>query len=236
MIPRVTIRRLLLCLPLLLVGAAVNVLVALGSFAFQAPAACVESTHPVEAWPAPVPADWPAPRLEEIRRYNIVTFRSVASGERVARELSGLDAPACEVSLFELGRPFRCLGMYATIDRRPRPAASSAGPTGRPIEITHGVLDIPPGLQLLTGLPWMPVRPIAAGFAANSALYAAAVGAMLWIPVRVRRFERRRRGLCEGCGYPSGASPVCTECGAPLPRGRAIAARREVPPRPDRPR
>ena len=36
--------------------------------------------------------------------------------------------------------------------------------------------------------------------------------------IRVRDQRRVRRGLCQKCSYPAGTSPVCTECGAALPR------------------
>ena len=35
----------------------------------------------------------------------------------------------------------------------------------------------------------------------------------------LRSQVRRRRGLCPKCAYPVGASPVCTECGTPIPGG-----------------
>jgi hypothetical protein len=64
----------------------------------------------------------------------------------------------------------------------------------------------------------MPTQPVWRGFAINSLLFAAAI----WIvplPWRVHRLCRRRRGLCEACGYPIGSNPTCTEC------GRSIIAR-----------
>lgn len=52
------------------------------------------------------------------------------------------------------------------------------------------------------------------------------VGGGLWVvlvalplaAMNVRRASRARRGLCVSCGYPAGASDVCTEC------GRAVGA------------
>jgi hypothetical protein len=34
---------------------------------------------------------------------------------------------------------------------------------------------------------------------------------------RVLRHSRIKPGLCPACAYPVGSSPVCTECGKPLP-------------------
>ena len=41
----------------------------------------------------------------------------------------------------------------------------------------------------------------------------------LWWTPRLRRARRRRRGLCEHCGYDlrGGTTPICSECGRPAP-------------------
>ena len=62
----------------------------------------------------------------------------------------------------------------------------------------------------------LPLRPIWPGFAINTILYASILWVMFFTPGKVRRTIRRKRGLCRGCAYPVGASPVCTECGCPL--------------------
>ena len=64
------------------------------------------------------------------------------------------------------------------------------------------------------GLPRaLPLRPIPGGFAVNTMFYAA----LLWLltrgPFALRRVFRVKRGLCPACTYPTGDSPVCTECG-----------------------
>ncbi len=47
--------------------------------------------------------------------------------------------------------------------------------------------------------------------------------AVLWLLIcgsfALRRFIRRRRGLCPACAYPMGDSNVCTECGLVLQQG-----------------
>ena len=59
----------------------------------------------------------------------------------------------------------------------------------------------------------LPLRPILLGSALNTLFYAA----MLWLalcgPFALRRLIRVKRGRCPACGYPVGASPLCTECG-----------------------
>lgn len=75
---------------------------------------------------------------------------------------------------------------------------------------TDGMGDVMPKV--------LPLRPIWPGFSINTTLYAAIVW-MLWSsPFVVRRFIRRKRGLCIKCGYDlrghSGGGGVCPECGA----------------------
>lgn len=60
-------------------------------------------------------------------------------------------------------------------------------------------------------LRWRPIWP---AFAANTAIYAAGVIALVWGPRQARRCFRLRRGLCPHCGYPRG-SHTCPECGTP---------------------
>jgi len=54
------------------------------------------------------------------------------------------------------------------------------------------------------------------GTLANPAIVAAGATALYFVPIFLRwnrNKRRRRRGLCENCAYPIGASEVCTECG-----------------------
>ena len=73
------------------------------------------------------------------------------------------------------------------------------------------------GAPLRTG-PWaddfaVPVRPIWAGFAINTLLYAAMLWTLLKPLMAMRRWRRTKRGLCPKCAYPVGSSDTCTECG-----------------------
>jgi hypothetical protein len=65
------------------------------------------------------------------------------------------------------------------------------------------------------------LRPIFPGFAINTIFYAAILWVLCAVPGSVRRWRRRRRGLCPACAYPVGQSPTCTECGAAVDQNRA---------------
>jgi hypothetical protein len=68
----------------------------------------------------------------------------------------------------------------------------------------------------------LPLRPLPTGFAINTLFYAAILAAFSVTGDMLRGSRRRRRGLCARCGYPVGASPTCSECGATQgARGRA---------------
>lgn len=69
----------------------------------------------------------------------------------------------------------------------------------------------------------LPLQPLWPGFAVNSLFHAI----MAWTlcsaasaPWRLRRRRRANRDLCVYCGYPIGASSICTECGRSLPPRR----------------
>lgn len=83
--------------------------------------------------------------------------------------------------------------------------------------------DLESGLQLsmrMTGptsgqMPRaIPLRLTWPGFALNSIFYGAILWLVFFTPDAIRRTIRRRRKQCPACGYPTGVSPVCTECGA----------------------
>ena len=63
----------------------------------------------------------------------------------------------------------------------------------------------------------LPTRPLWPGFVVNTALYAAAVFALV-SPFVICRYRRIRSCRCRKCGYPIGAAAVCTECGRDLAR------------------
>lgn len=115
---------------------------------------------------------------------------------------------------------FQC-SMEATIElekvRRRDPSQTAA------LQNWNSGLLPPPWLHS-RGYP-LPYDPVWTGVLANSLLY----GALLWLllagPFAVRRHIRRRTGRCVRCGYPAGASPTCTECGAEFRNSHASARR-----------
>ena len=70
----------------------------------------------------------------------------------------------------------------------------------------------------------LPLIPLWPGFAVNTLFY----GTVLWLlipgPFVLRRHIRMKRGQCVKCGYPLGESPVCSECGRPLPSRERTSA------------
>ena len=73
----------------------------------------------------------------------------------------------------------------------------------------------PRSLQLVKLIP---LRPLWPGFAINTIFYAAMLWVVFFVPGKVKRTLRRRRGQCPACAYPVGTSSVCTECGVAIRR------------------
>lgn len=70
----------------------------------------------------------------------------------------------------------------------------------------------------------LPLRPVWPGFVVNTGVFAVGWFVVFAAPAAVRRWNRRRNGLCLGCGYDLRGSPgrsACPECGAEL---RGVAA------------
>lgn len=63
----------------------------------------------------------------------------------------------------------------------------------------------------------LPLTPLWTGFTLNTLIYAFVIWVLMGGPRRLRLFVRRHRHQCPACAYPIGTSPVCTECGTPLP-------------------
>jgi hypothetical protein len=86
-----------------------------------------------------------------------------------------------------------------------------------PVTTTVAATGAGSGSFTMTQTRLLPLRPMWPGFAINTIFYAAILW-LLWItPGKIRRFIRIRRGRCPACAYPVGTSPVCTECGTPVP-------------------
>ena len=81
------------------------------------------------------------------------------------------------------------------------------------------VFYLPEGLREQVEYFVVPLRPQWPGFAINTLLYGGVPWLLVCGPFELRRYRRRKRGLCVYCAYPIGMSDVCTEC------GRAVARR-----------
>jgi hypothetical protein len=100
-----------------------------------------------------------------------------------------------------------------------------ANPSNLTWEVRHVRGALIPDWLSDSGYPEMlPLRPIWRGFAVNTIFYAAILWLLIGGPFVLRRFIRRRRGLCPACAYPMGQLPVCTECGRALSQSARAAS------------
>ena len=141
-------------------------------------------------WAAHAPAEWPSPPRD-----------SVDGGmvwNRISTTMYAVDFSNNTIVLLEAGWPLRCVR-----SKRFFPEPRRANP------IISGAIQL--------GSQSLPIEPIPLGFALNALFYAT----LLWLLTvglfALRGVLRLRRGLCPKCVYPIGESPVCTECGKPLP-------------------
>jgi hypothetical protein len=86
--------------------------------------------------------------------------------------------------------------------------ASVGAPSGTLRVWKGGFVARPDSAQQIS----VPFLPIAGGFAADTAVYGATWWLLLQAPDFTRSRLRRRRGLCERCGYPTPGAR-CPECG-----------------------
>jgi hypothetical protein len=93
---------------------------------------------------------------------------------------------------------------------------------GRRLEYKTHFIRVPTSLRGTNTRAHVPITPVFPGFAINTIFYAAVLWVLYAAPGSVRRWRRRRRGLCPACAYPVGQSPTCTECGKPITR-RGVA-------------
>ena len=200
-------RRLLIVAILLLAGAVVNVAVAwvawwgtecsldpVGRKTFRR---VVDQPLPSRAdmkrWAVHATDSWPwnIIPVSRIDRYTLgVRYRHLYCS-------SGLGE--WEVALAECGWPMHAF----TLD------AWRGGPNRRTVPFQHDG-------WLILGAP-IPGRLLWLGFAVNTVFYAAILWLLGYSALALRRFFRRRRGLCTKCAYPVSESAVCTECGHPVP-------------------
>ena len=112
-------------------------------------------------------------------------------------------------SVFQLGWPLRAIEYEARVVQRHAMAAK--------IESVGEVGYVPTWLvSPAHRLRRLPIRPVWLGLAVDTLLYAVLLWLLLAAPGALRRYLRARRGRCPVCAYPTGASEVCTEGGAPV--------------------
>ncbi len=68
------------------------------------------------------------------------------------------------------------------------------------------------GVRLLGTAIVLPTRPLWRGLLVDTAFHAIVAYVLLFVPGDVRRWLRRRRGLCVKCAYPVSGG-TCSECG-----------------------
>lgn len=209
------VRRAFFIAILLIVGAAINVLID-WSLAWNKDVPRSHSEPLDKTWPVELGLTLPPPTYAE--RLTGVGWTRVHHG------LIEPGPPGSGISLvvhsirFDYGWPYRSMRTEEVSGNRPGFTLPVAGRG----TFTQGISVRRALASGSSTIVQLPLRPLVGGFVLNSLLYGALAALCLW-PVRVaiRRWTRRRRmarGLCPVCKFPMGLSPVCTECGADLPR------------------
>jgi hypothetical protein len=162
-------------------------------------------------WPPSTPRDWPRVQrsvVGECRGLNYWLGASSDRGEGGHRDFSLLEVQS--------GWPFRSLRWRA-------------GTIFDPINGTGESLggwwiSIPDWAEGMTSANTptfharrrLPIEPMWLGLLTNTALFGGGLWLLLRLRRTVRRWLRHRRHQCLECGYPIGASDLCTECGSPV--------------------
>ena len=200
-------RRVYAVTVLMILGAVVNVIVAWG-FAIAAERKFTPQISPEPAaWRAPVPSNWPGKPIKEEKW--VSNAMGVAFYWQVGVSNSLGDKVVYVLQDHRFGVP---TGSLSWSHLRARTDTSWT-------ESWRHALAVPRVLAEKDAYR-LPMRPIWLLFIFNSSFYGALLCA-LWLllhsPVALRRFLRVKRHLCATCGYRTGDSPVCTECGNTLP-------------------
>ncbi len=217
-------RRLLIIAICVLLGAVVNVAVAWGCAGWlDTPGGSrVFAGSPRGVpWPCAVPADWPR-RAEfsmaekGLGRTVVLRWTYAAPGQRDASVDSHLYGwPLRSLSVHTLYRAFATSTVHAV----PSPWHDRCTLCGVALldsskcASCNSVNVVRIGAQQRP----VPVGVILSGLALNTIFYATLLWLLIFGPFALRRFLRRRRGLCPRCAYPMGEAAVCTECGGALP-------------------
>lgn len=167
------------------------------------------------AWPVPTeqwPKDITPPALGPDRVFLAVE----SAGTDFWTFARQTDAGWFQVDEVASGWPWRCTSHVSFLSNHISVYPTSPIPDTRVWYGGWHAFDIKQPAHLPTLWPialHFPLRPLWGGLAINTAIYGSIVWLLTGGVVVARRSVRRRRNQCEGCGYPRGVSPVCTECG-----------------------
>ena len=165
-------------------------------------------------YPRSVPSDWPEPFLSQRSRSFGSSFLGAAAHVEPGEITKYDHTNAVGQSVFQYGWPLRTLEYEARLYMLHPPPPP---PAPHPIHFVGDAGQVPSSLVPSEHrLRRLPLRPIWTGLVVNTLVYAATLWLLIAAPVVLRSFLRRRRCLCPSCGYPAGASRVCTECGHAL--------------------
>ena len=198
-----------------------------------------DQLKPVDRWPMPIDLAWPASapgttadsNPESIERGvpcdafgrplapnpDTATRWSVSGGLELRWMAGYTQREAFYLREIRSGWPVRCMHRFLA-SRSPMKFSRSPVPA-RPASPLYGGLDLLGNEKKLEprgtsrGPAFFPLLPLWGGLAVNTVFYGCLIAAIAWLAGWAVRANRRRRGLCEACKYPRGASPVCTECG-----------------------
>jgi hypothetical protein len=163
-------------------------------------------------WPEPPPADWPA----QPDTANSISGVWGAQVEGAAHNLGELAETRRQdptvivhwMSRWEYGVPFRSMSRVAM--------STQAGRTVTPVPLSTWQAGVRTPAWFQDGLAareFVPIRPIWWGLFANWLIFAGLVWGGVAAFSHLRRTRRKRRGLCEGCGYVMAGLATCPECG-----------------------
>jgi len=208
---------------LLICGAIVSVVVALAASLRVQLAKLQECELPASTlallqrrWADQRPTDWP----------DVPSADRAGASRGLAYTVGGLnvqsDTAVHLLKVFRAGWPWTCLAghEWKVIHLTPDPVRpDSRIIAGRTAQYDHLAVLLPGELGF--GLPRRSGKIVPygidwPGFLLGALFWGAVIGVLWWTLRAGRRQHRRRRGRCIACGYPIGASDVCTECGRRL--------------------
>jgi hypothetical protein len=166
----------------------------------------------VARWPEPPPAEWPVQPDSSNRVSGVwgAQVEGAAHNLNKLAETRRLDPTVIVhwMSRWEYGVPFRSMSRIAMSTQ----AGRTITPT--PLSIWRAGVRTPAWFQDgLAAREFVPIKPIWWALLANWLIFAGLVWGAAAAISALRRARRRRRGVCEGCGYAMAGLAKCPECG-----------------------